>query len=582
MYTLNKIVKILEDFATAHRQINDFVFDQAYSYEAKPEIKYPLLWVDLESSTVDETKYASVWADSFVFNFCVVDLVRESKINETEALSDCKLILNDLLIYLRQASFPEKLLLEVATTMKPVRMTGENLTSGWECTVKLNFITDPDYCGIPMADVPEGPPFIYTPYNWTVAFEDITGDPYSNSNLAAALNLKVDKSTTLEINGTTYDLSANRSWALGLSNILPIGNTTNGNSINTNNDDQIQLGDNRAIVLYYHTADGAGELRHTVTGDEISLKDSGGIEITSATALKLIADLLLLSGYKIDTTSTGGSDVLNIGTSNADVVNIGRAGAIINILGVAQYEYAANQYVLDKLITLNYGGAAASGIGVGFEIEENGVITGYFKTNASRNAFEILTPANANKSTLGLDLLTADRTHKLPNESGTLLVDTHFCKKIAYNYTPVSGTNTVNQEILHSHFIAAGNIIAGDLIKLFSALVQNNSGGTKIYRIYINSSSSLSGAVKIGTYSTQTTNTLQSTERFFRVIDDTNVRGIASATQAANGEWTAGALTPTTFTVSSLAAGFYIIISGQKSVGTDTDTVDTSWVEILR
>lgn len=492
MYTLNKIVKILEDFATAHRQINDFVFDQAYSYEAKPEIKYPLLWVDLESSTVDETKYASVWADSFVFNFCVVDLVRESKINETEALSDCKLILNDLLIYLRQASFPEKLLLEVATTMKPVRMTGENLTSGWECTVKLNFITDPDYCGIPMADVPEGPPFIYTPYNWTVAFEDITGDPYSNSNLAAALNLKVDKSTTLEINGTTYDLSANRSWALGLSNILPIGNTTNGNAINTNNDDQIQLGDNRAIVLYYHTADGAGELRHTVTGDEISLKDSGGIELTSATGIKFVS-------------------------LTADTV---------------PYLNASKQLV-------------SSGV----------------------------TPTQ---------LSYLDATSSIQTQLDSKLSNDHFCKKIAYNYTPVSGTNTVNQEILHSHFIAAGTVLPGDVIKIYSRLTQNNSGGTKIYRIWINSSNSLTGAVQIGQHTTLTTVIMQGTERFYPVLSDTTLRGIGTATQAINGEWTSGAFTPTTFTVTSLSAGFYILITGQKNNGADTDTVNASWVELVR
>lgn len=150
MYTLNKIVKILEDFATAHRQINDFVFDQAYSYEAKPEIKYPLFWVDLESSSLNEIKDSAIWKDNFVFNFCVVDLVRESKINETEALSDCKLILNDILIYLRQTNFTERLLLDVSTSMKPVRMSGENLTSGWECQVTLSFVTDPDLCGIPI------------------------------------------------------------------------------------------------------------------------------------------------------------------------------------------------------------------------------------------------------------------------------------------------------------------------------------------------------------------------------------------------------------------------------------------------
>lgn len=105
-------------------------------------------------------------------------------------------------------------------------------------------------------------------------------------------------------------------------------------------------------------------------------------------------DIILDGAYSFDVKATAGSDVLNIGATNADVINIGRAGATVNFLGTALYEYAANQYVLDKLITLNYNGAAASGIGVGFEIEEGGSITGYLKTNADRTGFSLLSPAN--------------------------------------------------------------------------------------------------------------------------------------------------------------------------------------------
>ncbi len=55
----------------------------------------------------------------------------------------------------------------------------------------------------------------------------------------------------------------------------------------------------------------------------------------------------------IDVTSTVGTDVLNIGTTNADVINIGSSGATVNILGWRVFEYSANAYITDKLITLN-------------------------------------------------------------------------------------------------------------------------------------------------------------------------------------------------------------------------------------
>lgn len=149
MNTLNTIVKIQEDFATDHLQINDFVFDQAYSYETKPNLKYPLLWSDLEESPLDETTNSAVWSDSFVFNIACVDLVREDRSNELEVLSDCKLMLNDFITHLRYGDFDERIKVEITVSMKPVRMSGSDLTSGWSCQLKIGFITDPDLCGIP-------------------------------------------------------------------------------------------------------------------------------------------------------------------------------------------------------------------------------------------------------------------------------------------------------------------------------------------------------------------------------------------------------------------------------------------------
>lgn len=148
----------------------------------------------------------------------------------------------------------------------------------------------------------------------------------------------------------------------------------------------------------------------------------GFVPYTGATgALTMGANNIYFAANSgIDTTATGGSDVLNIGATNAEVINYGNAATIHNFLGTAIYELQVNSYVTDKLITLNYGGALASGIGVGFEIEENSVITGYFKTNAARSGFTILSPAIAYYSDLSLASLTANRTHTLPDIDGTL------------------------------------------------------------------------------------------------------------------------------------------------------------------
>lgn len=73
--------------------------------------------------------------------------------------------------------------------------------------------------------------------------------------------------------------------------------------------------------------------------------------------------------------------------SNSNL-SIGVNSSSINISG-------DNTYINDKLITLNRDGSATSGFYSGIEIEENKSITGYLKTNSSRNKWLIKAPLTA-------------------------------------------------------------------------------------------------------------------------------------------------------------------------------------------
>lgn len=76
--------------------------------------------------------------------------------------------------------------------------------------------------------------------------------------------------------------------------------------------------------------------------------------------------------------------------------------------------------LVSKLHTLNVTGAASSGSGVGFEIEEGGSITGYLKTNSARTGFLFNSPANPSDAEFLLSSLTASRSYTLPDKSGTI------------------------------------------------------------------------------------------------------------------------------------------------------------------
>ena len=118
----------------------------------------------------------------------------------------------------------------------------------------------------------------------------------------------------------------------------------------------------------------------TSIGD--SLIEDNGVFITSH------ANMFFESGEGIDVLLSGGVDVLSIGVSNADTINYGYSGTTHNFVGTTINQNVTNLNVKDKLITINDGGAAASGGSSGFEIEEGGIITGYFIQNTARNGFD--------------------------------------------------------------------------------------------------------------------------------------------------------------------------------------------------
>lgn len=149
MNTLNKIVKLQEDFQTTHPVINNFIFAPTYEFESKEQIEYPLLLVDIDSSNTGELKTNSVIEDGFTFDVTIADLVTHDRSNELDVLSDCKLMMNDFLAYFRQREFSDWLTIDTATSMTPIRLSGTDLTSGWTCKINFRFATDLDLCGIP-------------------------------------------------------------------------------------------------------------------------------------------------------------------------------------------------------------------------------------------------------------------------------------------------------------------------------------------------------------------------------------------------------------------------------------------------
>jgi hypothetical protein len=93
--TYNQIIKEFQDFATAHKQINEFKVGDLWEVvqkESLAELNYPMLFVQDSPASV---------GDGFItksFNILVMDKANEGTI-ETEVKSDTLLILLDTIAY---------------------------------------------------------------------------------------------------------------------------------------------------------------------------------------------------------------------------------------------------------------------------------------------------------------------------------------------------------------------------------------------------------------------------------------------------------------------------------------------------
>lgn len=127
----------------------------------------------------------------------------------------------------------------------------------------------------------------------------------------------------------------------------------------------------------------------------------------------------------IDIGTGSGGNTLNIGSgSGANTINLGGASSTVNIYGTVNNQNVTNLNVTDKLITINDGGAAASGGGSGIEVEEDSSITGYVKTSGDRNSWEFKAPNSAGVATLtpgsgADDIVLEDATQTLTNKTLT-------------------------------------------------------------------------------------------------------------------------------------------------------------------
>ena len=172
---------------------------------------------------------------------------------------------------------------------------------------------------------------------------------------------------------------------------------------------------------------------------------------------------------------------------------------------------------------------------------------------------------------------TATNTACQGNDSR--LSDSRMGKLNYYDNTTHTGSSTIFEEVLAYTVIPANTLGTNDVIEVTASGSANNSGGTKTFRLRLNTSSSIGGT----TVATQNLNgTSVGFSGYCRIVEKNS-----ASSQEVNGPsagFMAAGLSINASVTSSLniTSDIYLIFTGQKSSAGDTDSLMNYQIKILK
>ena len=145
--TYNQIIKQFEDFATAHRQINEFGNGDLWEIvqkESLAELNYPMLFVQDSPASI---------GDGFItnsFNILVMDKANEGTV-ETEVKSDTLLILLDTIAYFEKLYTDnwKFVKIEKSGSISSFTERFDDTLTGWTMSMQLKQPLEYNECQIP-------------------------------------------------------------------------------------------------------------------------------------------------------------------------------------------------------------------------------------------------------------------------------------------------------------------------------------------------------------------------------------------------------------------------------------------------
>jgi hypothetical protein len=145
--TYNQMIKEFQDFATAHKQINEFKSGDLWEIvqkETLAELNYPMLFLQDSPATIGEGFITNG------FNILVMDKANEGTV-ETEVKSDTLLILLDTIAYFEKLYTDNWSFVKIEKTGSISSFTErfDDTLTGWTMSMQLKQPLEYNECQIP-------------------------------------------------------------------------------------------------------------------------------------------------------------------------------------------------------------------------------------------------------------------------------------------------------------------------------------------------------------------------------------------------------------------------------------------------
>lgn len=149
MITHVQIVKLFQDIATNHYQVNGFGFGDPWEYLASEEPDTICIWGVLNPSTRNGNEVL------LNYSLLIFDYTKDDESDKNEALSNCHRVALDVISILSSPTYQDQFILSASNQMDDFTERFTSKVTGWKLDLTFRVFFDNDACLVPSSGMPE-------------------------------------------------------------------------------------------------------------------------------------------------------------------------------------------------------------------------------------------------------------------------------------------------------------------------------------------------------------------------------------------------------------------------------------------